>query len=199
MKALIKRMISLFLAISCFCMCFFPVHAKEDDGIPWVIPGEPNKPAIGGEDDGLGSMHAMFSITANRVCSLLVSSLSNKYFTLSSLPADAEELICVANLDHSLRTVPDIGGALDGGIIFGIAYCKEISAYGEAYYEHVYIASYSWDEIGNTKTVAFTIDSRLKPDVEYYLYIYNYYGSGDEDDDTCADGYVFGTLSLYYR
>ena len=189
MKALIKRMISLFLAISCFCMCFFPVHAKEDDGIPWVIPGEPNKPAIGGEDDGLGSMHALFSITANCVYEILGSMPSNKSFRLSTLPADAEELVCVANLDHSLRTWPDIGAQLDGCVVYGIAYWGYNPAYQEDTYRSVYSDSYSWDEIGNTKTTSFTIDSNLTAGEEYYLYVKNEYPAS----------YIFGTLSLYYK
>ena len=193
MDNLTKRLLAMILAVMCICMCCTGVNAEENDSK--AIPGlDPSEPAIGPEDGG--TMTFLFSIVANEVHDILGSrSATDKYFTTATLPSDAEYLVCVADLDHSLIDMEGMFGRLDQCVQYGICCWDYSYLYGEYRYDSVYIDCYASGALGTVQTSEFVIDDRLEDGVQYYSYVKNAYG----DPDSGYNGYVFGTLYLYYK
>lgn len=157
------------------------VENDEDTSKQSRVLAEPSVP-VKVIDSGGYTYYSIFSITANEVTKLLTSNVGGKTFSISSLPSDANYILCTGTLNHSLYEEVHISVPFMYG---GICYY----GYNYLYEENTYISVFSVDaEPGVQAEGKFKISDYLTRNVTYYSYVKNNYPAG----------YVYGTWEIYY-
>jgi hypothetical protein len=185
-------MFLLIMVLSLFVFTFSFAQATGDD--PSGGAGGGNSRIIPEEDldqsviwDGSGYSVKIFTLTDNYVTTLRTSNAIGKSFTLREKPAIAKRILCVATLDHSLRS-DEMSGRLNDVAIYGVCEFVYFPVIGSWQYDAVASYGYTFSELGTRTQFSFGISDYLEDGVEYFTYIKNRYPAG----------YVFGSMTAYW-